>query len=468
MTTTASRYLIIGGISYPGYIVSKFLKDKGHKFRITEDISSLGFDSGTWTYWDKLREIDLSPSILDYEDKKLLKSQLEWLDGGTIIYIPSLLFNAIHQDSEFDTTYVTIILKTFLNILEAVRLKQLKYKLVLFAPQQGKFMTPFAAAIRLFSLLLHSYSFVHSLNIAFVEFSSEGCTTAKLFHCCGVSQVIEVLPSVLNPSFTVCEDVHLKCFNEVVEDAFLTNSYSNKELYDVITSTFFATETSKYKKNSFQFIKGFYLTAIKQNAQVLIFHNGLGNAFLERVQGISECAKFVKSNLNGRSMNDARFYILYNYLLDNPQIRSIVLQDLRDGTFPGNPFKVMDVIGDLLYVGTDITFYVSGYDHPWMRGLGQKCHPSDDRKDVNHYHPFYNAGTIGGTRDVMLTFLTRLTQYFDKAPHGRNCNMATVCLVTHKHFFEHAYSGYPFEGLTETGLSNPIGMAVRHKRTLFD
>ena len=470
VTVLGNKYLIIGGISHPGYIVSKFLKDEGHNnLRVTEDISSLGFDSGTWIHRDKLKEIDLTPSILNYENTNLLKSQLEWLDGGTIIYIPSLLFNAIHQDSEFDTTYVTIILKTFINILEIVK-TQKRCKLVLFTPQQrNSLMTPFAAAIRLFSFVVSAYRVIHGLDFAIVVFNTENCTKTKTFHCCSARHMNEVLSSVLNSRDSVeCKEVHLNCFDDEVDDSLLTNGIS-KEPHDVITSTFF-TRSSGFNKNNFQFMKGFYMTAIKHDVQVLIFHDELGYAFQERVKTVYEHTKFVKiNNLNGRSKNDARFYILYNYLLNNPQIRSILLQDLRDGTFPGNPFKVMNAIGEVLYVGVDRSFYVSAYDHFWMKKRKYpECHPSELKRDAAQYHPFYNAGTVAGTRDVMLTFLTRLTQYFDKAPHGMNCNMATVCVVAHNHFFEHTYSGYPFQGYTESGIGIPPGLAVRHKLTRYD
>ena len=40
--------------------------------------------------------------------------------------------------------------------------------------------------------------------------------------------------------------------------------------------------------------------------------------------------------------------------------------------------------------------------------------------------------------------------------------MATVSVAAHNHFFEHTFSGYPFQGYYETEIA---GLAVRHSST---
>ncbi len=238
--------------------------------------------------------------------------------------------------------------------------------------------------------------------------------------------------------------------------------------HSVIASTVFTAGTnSKYKNGSFSFMRGFYMTAAKLNLDMLIFYDEIAPDFQSKLQNVHSQIDFVKVKRPvDRSPNDGRSYVLYDYLLEHPEINWFVLQDIRDGTFHADPFKVMSVIGDVLYVGLDKSFYVCVYEHRWMHDvLYPQCFSDELKKDEVKYHPFFNAGTIGGTRDVMLTFLTRLTQYLDKSPHRRNCDMAAVSVVVHKYFHKYTFSGYPFQAYFMTGVSIPRGLAIRHKDT---
>ena len=171
------------------------------------------------------------------------------------------------------------------------------------------------------------------------------------------------------------------------------------------------------------------------------------------------------NSLNGRSTNDARFYEEYDYLLSHPEINKVLLTDCRDVIFLKDPFEVMDVIGDYLCMGIDMPF------HPSIRSswagdrILKPCYWSEINSDAANRYPFYNAGVMGGTRYVMLAYLTQLIQYFDRALHNINCNMGTAGLVTDKHFSNDYFSGYPFQAVTELSLAIPQGLAGRHKRT---
>ena len=467
-TDSGTRFLVVGAISYPGYMVSEVLMNKGVDLKIVEDTSSLGFDMGTWKNYDMLKKINLIPSIIDFTtDSKLRISHLEWLkNGGTVVYIPSLLYNAIHENSSFDVKFITSMLKGFTSFLEEIR-NYNKIKVVFIVPKgENLFSSQHSTAIRIFSSILSAYQTAYKTRMSFISFNVTKCDAPHNLLCCNHEELTKVLTrTLLDRGTTTCSELQLQCSGQFQSDSL----YFSSERRDVITSTHFTGGRSKFKKDSFAFMKGFFMTAVHLNLQILIFHDGLGTNFQKNLKSFYDRTEIVKiKGLNGRSMNDGRFYILYDYLLNHPEVRSIALQDIRDGIFVGNPFNVMDAIGDVLYMGMDRSFYVSAYDHFWLRKrLYPNCHQNELTRDAVHYHPFYNAGTIGGTRDVMLTFLTRLIKYFDKSPHHLNCNMATVSVVVHNHFFDHSYSGYPFQGYMETGIGIPRGLAIRHKDTQY-
>ena len=265
----------------------------------------------------------------------------------------------------------------------------------------------------------------------------------------------------------ICNEYRVTCTKQHSESAPLADD--GGELREVVTSTYL-TKGGPYRKDSFQFMRGFFMTSMRQNFSVLVFHNELSTNFQNRLYDIYDKTEFFKiKKLNGRSVNDARYYILYDYLLNHPGVKHIVLQDIKDGTFPKNPFKVMEAMGDILYRLAGILHFMflsliicGGILN--LRYLESAFQLKIFQTDEAKYHPFINAGTIGGSRDGMLTFLTRLKQCLDDwAPHDKNCNMACVGLVTHHYFLEHSYNGYPFQASYKAGVGVARGSAITHK-----
>ena len=216
------------------------------------------------------------------------------------------------------------------------------------------------------------------------------------------------------------------------------------------------------------FMKQWFISAKKLGLNLVIFHDNFDNEFINRVRGIHPNTEFVKmDNLHGRTTNDYRFYGFNEYLEKHPEIRYAVLTDMRDVKIFADPFERMKVIGDYLYVGIDVSFYLASYDHNWLRGVLVRCHRGDASIDAVKLHPFLNAGVLGGSRHVLLSYLYRMTRYFDKTPHYMNCNMGTITVAAHKHFFDYIYSGYPIQSAFKLGMEGfmPQGQAIKHKDT---
>ena len=464
LSKLSNKIIVIGAISHPGFIVTSSLLHLTTKLdlAILEDESSVGFDSGTWSNRDKLRAIGITPSIVDIGNPGVLQAHLKWLQAGTIVYIPSLLFNAIHTNSIFDVKHVTDVLKKFTNLLEIVKIHHgNRVKVVCFMPSGDLQSNRHSTMIKLFSMIATTYNNRNDIDVRLVMFSTTLCNFSNPhdLSCCSET---DVMKTVLNDTH---KNTNLICTGQPVLVNETTASMSS---HSVVASTIFTAGTnSKYKNGSFDFMRGFYMTAAKQNLDMLIFHDDISLDFQNKLKNLHGQIDFVKVKTPpNRSPNDGRFYVLYDCLLEHPEINWFVLQDIRDGTFHADPFKVMSVIGDVLYVGMDKSFHTSAYEYHWLNAtLYSQCFPREKRKDEIKYHPFFNAGTIGGTRDVMLTFLTRLTKHFDKSPHKYNCNMAAVSVVAHKYFHNHTFSGYPFQAYFVSVIGIPRGLAVRHKDT---
>ncbi len=111
-----------------------------------------------------------------------------------------------------------------------------------------------------------------------------------------------------------------------------------------------------------------------------------------------------------------------------------------------NPFKLMDLLGEWLYVATDKETSPTMKDMPWILNGLSNCYGHAtfaQLEELMQMDTVYNAGVIGGTRELMLTTLARLIGYLDIAVPKMNCNMPAVNIAVHRHFFDDIFTGYP-------------------------
>ena len=241
----------------------------------------------------------------------------------------------------------------------------------------------------------------------------------------------------------------------------------------VFTSYFTSTEDSQrnhhIKPNKFQYMKDWTLSIKELGMQAVIFHDSLDAGFQHRLtQFYSNISfEFVKS-LHQRSTNDARFYAYLNYLERHPNIDRVLLTDISDVRFQFNPFELMSLLGDWLYIGTDIDIFPSMKTMQWIHERLRGCfgNYSVDHGDLSQLmklNTVYNAGTIGGSRDVVLAVLWRITEYLNLTPTQLNCNMPAVNYAMHKHFYEMVFTGYPLNSRFLRRQATPKGVYIIHK-----
>jgi UDP-glucuronate 4-epimerase len=240
---------------------------------------------------------------------------------------------------------------------------------------------------------------------------------------------------------------------------------------DIIFTTYFTSSKDpqrkvKMKENNFDYIKVWYHSLHEHNLSAVVFHDGLSEPFTTRLSSAN--VQFHFSALNNRSTNDARFYIYYHYLLDHPDIQRVILTDISDVQFLKNPFTFMDLLGNMLYIGTDIDMFPTMESMGWMKKRMPQCFGEDSVEKgevaaVKKFSAVYNAGVIGGTRSLMLDFLSRVVASLDATPPELNCNMPVVNFVAHKYFDHRVHAGYPWTSDFYKRQTDPRGVFMIHK-----
>lgn len=252
-----------------------------------------------------------------------------------------------------------------------------------------------------------------------------------------------------------------------------TTKTTRGEMNVIFTSYFTSTQDSQRQQhqspNQFQYMANFYWSLSQQQLRAVVFHDGLDAGFQHRVSSYYPNLTFSEvHSLCNRSTNDARFYVYYKYLREHPEIDKVLLTDISDVIFQRNPFQLMSLLGDLLYVGTDIDIFPNMRTMPWietrLRGcFGNYSVDSGELSRLMDMETVYNAGTIGGSRHAVLDALTMIVTYLDSTPKDLNCNMPVVNYVMHRHFFDRVFTGFPLSSRFLRYQSAPKGVYLIHK-----
>ncbi len=313
------------------------------------------------------------------------------------------------------------------------------------------------AATELFSLLLHSWHSSYGLRVKMGQLDESFYDG----NCGSFDQIMSFI------KYSTEDNLHAYAITcEKKEKAVQIN----KETKRILFTTYFTNKKrfsiKSYRENSFQFVKGFVVTAKRYNAHMVVYYDQIDPSYEKRLLTFYPNIEFIQytGDFYKKTINDARFFIMYDYLKEHPEIDRIILQDLRDGIYLTDPFEVMELAGDYVYVGEDMPFYEEFHKDFVL------C--EEKHKDLftrPRPYPMLNAGTLGGTRHMVMGFLEELIKSFNEIfPLHLDCNMDVVDYVAHKFFKDVMYTGYPFQGCMQIGLASPPGMAIRHKRTKYD
>ena len=248
---------------------------------------------------------------------------------------------------------------------------------------------------------------------------------------------------------------------------------NHKEKNVVFTSYFTSMKDSQrnlhIKPNKFEYMRDWTLSLKELRMEAVVFHDGLDAGFQHRLSQFYSNITFqhVKS-LQNRSTNDARFYAYLDYLERHPDIDKVLLTDISDVRFQFDPFELMSLLGDLLYIGTDIDIFPTMRTMQWIHERLRGCFGnfSLDHGDLHKLMDLdtvYNAGTIGGSRAVVLATISRIVEYLNLTPTQLNCNMPAVNYAVHKHFYDLVFTGYPLNSRFLRRQASPKGVYIVHK-----
>ena len=482
--------LVIGGSSFIGAKVSLYFHNQGLNVIPVEDQEKF-IDKRMALYrWQKLHDYKLDTKLVDTGN---LESFLHSHNVDEIIYIPTHLFDGQKKNDDniaFKGLNLSGILKNFVRLLELIYKKYPLVRLSLISLPLQSTLSFQSAWLKTFEVSLTAYQQLYGLNAAIIRFDGvygpwqNEEEDNNWNNCWYMNDIVDIIVKTLKNKFS-CREVDLhpcQSSSNMSKDpaqlktialtkqwlANYSTSLQKQENY-VMSTYFTSVKNPQYSftflKNGYRFVQRWFESAMKIGAHAVIFHDGLTEDLQNRMRNLYNRVDFHKVDvgLKGRSPNDYRFYLYNEYLWSHPEIENVVLTDMRDIKFLNDPFEVMRLIGDYVYMGIDVTFYENSWSHGWLHGVLRSCHSKDSESMWVKLHPFYNAGVMGGTRPTMLKFLKKMTQYLDGTPHHHNCNMGTITLVTHKHFYEQSFSGYPFQSAFKLGITGPQGVAVKHK-----
>lgn len=486
--------LIVGANNFVGARLSLHLHAKLHHHVVS--VASQHDITGDRLLWYKLDQL-LASGI-----------DVQWVNLTNSTHADKLFtdnhFNVVYYITPDDSSKIdnwSNYLKDFVVLLEAIRKYSPCSRLVLIS--SDRWNNPFQEAwLRTFELTGSTY---HSLYlIPFVSVRLTGVfgpwaevndnvlssihptDTASYPFCWYIGVAVEIIDNILHSKRT-CSVIELNCDNANDNSTYSINrgvgfllswlqayKQERREHYDVIFTSYFTSEVDPQRSlhkypNRFSYLSKWFESLRKLHLKAVIFHDGLDQGFMDRLNHVYHNVLFHRvTSLNNRSTNDARFYAYHDYLKLHPDIRRVLMTDISDVVFQQNPFDLMTLLGDLLYIGTDVDIFPDMLSMPWLSTRLAKCFGNysvfhGDLHNMMRLAVVYNAGVLGGSRHIAMALLTRITWALDRAPPKLNCNMPAVNYVVHKYFNNITYTGYPFTSRFLRYQCNPRAVYIVHK-----
>lgn len=300
------------------------------------------------------------------------------------------------------------------------------------------------------------------------------CPIEPICHIGNVRAATKILgytPKVcFSSGFKGLSDWHAELLQQIRQKQSIvsvTTSAIQHEI-DVVFSSYFTSEkdpqrNARRSSNRYAYVQVWYDSIVRLGLNAVVFHDGLNDDFVKALQ--TDKIAFKHVTLNKRSTNDARFYAYANYLRDHPEIGRVFVTDISDVAIQRNPFEIMDVLGDLVYVGTDVNMFPSMESMEWLVRRASQCFPNstNDMSLIVSLPSVYNAGVIGASRGTMLEFLLKVTQILNVTPHQVNCNMVAVNKALHLYFDMRIFTGFPLNSLFYAHQNAPKGVYFVHK-----
>lgn len=210
---------------------------------------------------------------------------------------------------------------------------------------------------------------------------------------------------------------------------------------EVVFSTYFTKKLDPQRniqtaKDQFQYIKPLYDSCCNNDLTLVIFHDALSQTFIDTHS--NKHVHFIKCSLGPYSLNDERFIIYFQYIVQyGLTFEKILMCDVSDVTINKNPFELMRAHQHKILVGrADLNKFKHSYTNylrifRFEQDFGTKL-------NTNYFDMrIFNAGTIGGPRNQILFLLHQMTYVFNICQSSRNHNMNVLNYCLYSYWLEH-------------------------------
>ena len=484
ITSSGVNIMVVGASSFIGASIAKVFHKSNMPVIASEDNVNIGFDPMAWYRWESLISMGVSPQYVNFSNHDMTVSFLKKSSPKTIVYVPTPFFD--RQGSERNTRQITELHEDFLLLLQVIKKDSPSTSVILVSILEPK--DSYSSLIKLFELSLSVYNRLYGMHIAIIRTSGvygpwmcdkePSESVSQLY----IDDFVAVLQNVIDDgSKLLCKvtnDRKNESKTSFQKGLELTRdwlkeyrSYLGRQTKDIIASPYFTTKRNaqypiEFMTNNYYFLENWFKNIYKMNLHMVVFHDDLSDKFVSTFKQNYPKADFDKiKDFKDFRPNDRRYLAYYDYILAHPEINRIVMTDMRDVIIQNNPFEVLDVLGDIPYVGLDRPFFDTARSSS-VAGVFKRCFekgviPLDYHKEIDMLG-FLNSGVTAGTRHVTLAILTRFLSYF-KISTKDNCNMALVGYIYHKYYFDVLATGWPFNTAFVTDMPNIPGLAVLHK-----
>ena len=502
--------IVLGALTAVGSWLTLTLVGGGVRVFPIAHSSEVTVDELVWYRRDQLLNAGIRVHVVD--TTSMLSSLLETANISNVVYVPGLVES--NEIDNLDNKLMNEDLNNFISILEVIKNIRLRSFVLLSrspsssAPLLATWSHSFEATLSVYHRLYHIPVVVVRTgdlygpwtHLTLNSISQSSYQKGGLHQCWYIADVALVVRTAL-PIRTHCLVVSTEdCNNTVLRsdaqglwgqlDALslhnLEDSIFRSNLWgrayvqrdagkEVVMTSYFTTARDPQwnvsrPPNHFQYMLEWYQSLKQLGLEAVVFHDGLDAGFMHRVlRDYSKVTFVLVPSLQNRSTNDARFYAYQTYLDNHPDISMVLLTDISDVRFQKNPFSLMHLLGDNIYVGTDIDVFPSVKYMPWIGQkleacLGHHAAPMyQSLQCLSELDTVYNAGVIGGTRHVMAAALWWITRYLSVSPAHLNCNMAAVNVALHRHFYGRIFTGFPLVSRFMCKQASPKGVYIIHK-----
>ena len=475
----SNKVVVVGASSFVGYHAAMYLKDTCDMLVLENIINLPSAEGMAWLRWKSLLDNNLAPKYLNLTNKIEFTEILLKHDPGMIVFVPSPIFNGYHDKERpfsFELSHLSASLRDFVSLLEIVRFSHPHTRVVLFSLSNlGGLHSLQKAWLKCFELALSSFEGLYGLRTGIVRVDGVDGTLqneASSVMCYNVSEVMKILHYILKDNNQCVEHEFDPCSDVGDQKSGISHERVPKKSRNIVMTTYFTDVIDPqhpyhFLANSFLLLSPFLKGPIALGLDVVIFHNALSEEFQSSVKKYYKNIEFIKSDISGRTPNDKRFYLYYDYLLENLAVDHVIMTDMRDVQFFNDPFKMMKVMGDQLYVGLDLPWFVDASSQGYVHAVMKMCYGKQEADSTSaKSHPFINAGVVGGSRQTVLSALYKLIQFLNKTHKQANCNMGAINIVFHRYFGHKLYGGYPIQSGFKAIVPGPQGIAVKHKASI--